>query len=117
MRVGLGLGLAVSVKWVGLFAFAPIGLFTIKELWDMICNTSIPIRYVFRHFLSRFVCLLVLPLFIYLGIFYAHLGFISTNLEAANLMTPGFFYSLGGKSFVPDTFKGENFLFGSELNE
>jgi dolichyl-phosphate-mannose-protein mannosyltransferase len=33
---GLGLGLTVSCKWVGLFTIALIGVSTIRGLWDML---------------------------------------------------------------------------------
>jgi dolichyl-phosphate-mannose-protein mannosyltransferase len=39
---GLGLGLTVSCKWVGLFTIATIGVSTIKGLWDIWGNTRIP---------------------------------------------------------------------------
>ena len=33
---GVGLGLTVSVKWIGLFAIATVGLFTLGNLWNII---------------------------------------------------------------------------------
>ncbi len=39
---GLGLGLTVSCKWVGLFTIAAIGTSTIKGLWEIWGNTRIP---------------------------------------------------------------------------
>lgn len=38
---GLGLGLTVSCKWVGLFTIATIGVSTIKNLWEIWGNTRI----------------------------------------------------------------------------
>lgn len=42
MMTGLGLGLTVSSKWVGLFTIATIGTSTIKGLWEIWGNTRIP---------------------------------------------------------------------------
>lgn len=39
---GLGLGLTVSCKLVGLFTIATIGVSTIKGLWEIWGNTRIP---------------------------------------------------------------------------
>lgn len=39
---GLGLGLTVSCKWVGLFTIATIGSSTIKGLWEIWGNTRTP---------------------------------------------------------------------------
>lgn len=39
---GLGLGLTVSCKWVGLFTIATIGMSTVKGLWELWGNTRIP---------------------------------------------------------------------------
>lgn len=40
---GLGLGLTVSCKWVGLFTIATIGVSTIKNLWEIWGDTHVPL--------------------------------------------------------------------------
>ena len=39
---GISIGLVVSVKWVGLFAIALVGLHTIEDLWELL---GIPFSY------------------------------------------------------------------------
>jgi dolichyl-phosphate-mannose-protein mannosyltransferase len=39
---GLSLGLVVSVKWVGLFTIALVGVHTIEELWEMWGDVKMP---------------------------------------------------------------------------
>ncbi|KAF9952116.1 Protein O-mannosyltransferase 2 [Mortierella alpina] len=39
---GVSLGLVSSMKWVGLFATALVGLYTIEELWNLFGDLSIP---------------------------------------------------------------------------
>jgi dolichyl-phosphate-mannose--protein O-mannosyl transferase len=33
---GISIGLVVSVKWVGLFAIALVGIHTIEDLWELL---------------------------------------------------------------------------------
>lgn len=42
MLTGVGLGLTVSCKWVGLFTIATIGLSTIRDLWRLWGDLSVP---------------------------------------------------------------------------
>jgi dolichyl-phosphate-mannose-protein mannosyltransferase len=43
LNTGISLGLVVSVKWVGLFTIAIVGLHTIDELWDLWGDLKMPI--------------------------------------------------------------------------
>lgn len=107
MFVGTCLGLASSVKLVGLFSVALIGIFTLKELWDLACNPAVSIKSLFRHFMARFVCLIVLPTAIYISVFYLHFQMVAKGeLDIGSTqMSPSFIAGLGGKKVIPDTFK------------
>ncbi len=104
---GAFLGLASSVKWVGVFSIAFIGIFTVKELWDLACNSTVSLKSLFRHFLARFACLLVLPAVIYISTFFIHFKMAyKGDLEiGASKMSPSFITGLGGQKVIPDTFK------------
>ena len=76
---GLFLGLAISVKWTGLFAIIPL---TIIILTDLIKNKKINIA------LSTelLVFLIVLPITIYLSSFYIFPKLINTNYNYNNII-------------------------------
>ncbi len=58
LGMGASMGLAASCKWVGLFLVAGIGIFTINELWTLLGDTSIPLKKIGRHFVSRSISLI-----------------------------------------------------------
>jgi len=74
---GVGLGLTFSVKWVGLFIIATIGLATIKDLWDILGNTDNSMFQVIKHFMARALCLIVIPISLYCLFFKIHLSILS----------------------------------------
>ena len=86
-----------SVKWVGLFVILLVGLMTVKDLWDLLGDIRIPMvslslsmplcttlfipdlisllpqSGIVKHFLARSLCLILLPVLIYTGVFGLHL--------------------------------------------
>ena len=38
---GVSIGLAASVKWVGLFTIALVGFCTVRDLWDIVCDSRV----------------------------------------------------------------------------
>jgi len=87
---GVGLGLTFSVKWVGLFIIATIGLATIKDLWDILGNIDISIYQVIKHFFARAFCLIVIPLTLYAFFFKIHLLILSKQGSGYSFMSPEF---------------------------
>jgi len=76
---GAMLGGAISVKFVGLFVVLYVGIFTIMQLWDILGDMTKPIIYTVKHFMARAVCLIVLPLLLYVTFFYIHLTVLSKS--------------------------------------
>jgi len=64
---------AISVKFVGLFVVLLVGLMTIEQLWLILGDVSRPLSYTFQHFAARALCLIMLPVVLYVAVFYTHL--------------------------------------------
>lgn len=94
--MGASMALAASCKWVGLFLISGIGLFTIQDLWQILGDTSVPLKQVARHFWARVLALIVVPLMIYMATFYAHFALQTNFTHAANTMSIGYQQSLNG---------------------
>ncbi|KAI9281385.1 Dolichyl-phosphate-mannose-protein mannosyltransferase-domain-containing protein [Umbelopsis sp. AD052] len=97
---GVGLGLTVSCKWVGLFTIATVGCSTIKGLLDIWANVRIPIHEFLRHFMARAVCLIILPLAIYMLMFEIHFISLPNTGEGDGFMSPEFQQTLSGHAMV-----------------
>ncbi|KAI9267568.1 Dolichyl-phosphate-mannose-protein mannosyltransferase-domain-containing protein [Helicostylum pulchrum] len=97
---GFGLGLTVSCKWVGLFTIATIGTSTVKGLWELWGNTRVPTSVFLRHFGARAVCLIVLPIAVYLLMFRIHFHILPNSGEGDGFMTPEFQQTLDGHASV-----------------
>ncbi|KAK9449638.1 Dolichyl-phosphate-mannose-protein mannosyltransferase-domain-containing protein [Limtongia smithiae] len=89
---GLALGATVSVKWVGLFTIAWVGVTTIIGLWSLLGDLSVSPRQFLLHFFWRAVFLIGVPVLFYLGMFAVHFlclvnpgdgdGFMSSEFQA-----------------------------------
>ncbi|KAG5950612.1 hypothetical protein E4U53_004755 [Claviceps sorghi] len=90
---GLGLGVTVSIKWVGLFTIAWVGSLTLLQLWVLLGDTkNVTMRLWFKHFLARAFCLIVIPTTFYMAMFAIHFlcvvnpgdgdGFMSSEFQA-----------------------------------
>ncbi|KZV87393.1 glycosyltransferase family 39 protein [Exidia glandulosa HHB12029] len=69
---GISIGCVCSVKWVGFFATAVVGLYTIEDLWDKFGDLRMPVRTYFYHWVARACCLIVLPFIVYATCFKIH---------------------------------------------
>ncbi|KAI9225614.1 MAG: glycosyltransferase family 39 protein [Piptocephalis tieghemiana] len=87
---GLFLGLTVSCKWVGLFLIALIGLSTLKNLWDLLDEPHLTPSLYARHFLARVVCLILLPVLVYMFWFWVHFRVLPLNGPGAGFMSAEF---------------------------
>ncbi|KAI8640021.1 Dolichyl-phosphate-mannose-protein mannosyltransferase-domain-containing protein [Parasitella parasitica] len=77
--LGISLGCVLSVKWVGLFAVALAGTYTVEDLWDMLGDLQMPKKTYFSHWLARGVCLIAVPMAIYMASFAAHFHILSNS--------------------------------------
>ncbi|ODV90867.1 glycosyltransferase family 39 protein, partial [Tortispora caseinolytica NRRL Y-17796] len=104
--LGVSLGCVCSVKWVGAFVTALVGLFTIHQLWDMFGDTDMPVRVYAKHWAARIYCLIVIPFLVYALTFKIHFAILNhsgpgdaqmPSLFQANLVGTGVG---GGPSYV-----------------
>lgn len=89
---GVFLSCAISVKFVGLFVVLLVGFYTAYDLWELLGDLEKPLLLVGKHFVSRAVCLIVLPVCLYMLYFYVHLhvlyksgsgdGFFSSEFQS-----------------------------------
>ncbi|KAJ1663632.1 Protein O-mannosyltransferase 2 [Coemansia sp. RSA 1813] len=93
---GLSLGLVSSTKWVGFFAVALVGIYTIVELYEMFCNVRMPAHAYAKHWAARIVALIAVPLCVYALCFKMHFAVLSRYDGSANFMPMGFQVKLRG---------------------
>lgn len=93
VMTGLGLGVTVSIKWVGLFTIAWVGVLTLLQLWVLLGDTrTVTLRLWFKHLMARAFALIVVPATFYLAMFAIHFvclvnpgdgdGFMSSEFQA-----------------------------------
>lgn len=76
---GASIGCVTSVKWVGFFITALVGLLTIEELWTMMGDVKMPKKTFIRHFLSRVFGLIIVPIIIYVISFQIHFHILNRS--------------------------------------
>jgi dolichyl-phosphate-mannose-protein mannosyltransferase len=84
---GIGLGLVSSVKWVGLFSVATIGLCTLNNLWNILGNLENSMKKFVKHFMARALCLIVIPVSIYAFFFLIHFLVLNKSGSGAAFMS------------------------------
>lgn len=95
-----------SVKWVGLFTIATIGVFTIQQLWTIVTDGTIPLRVFYRHFFARALALIVIPICVYAFFFRIHFAILNKMGPGSPFMSPEFQATLGGNQLV-ETYPGK----------
>ncbi|KAI9303692.1 Dolichyl-phosphate-mannose-protein mannosyltransferase-domain-containing protein [Cunninghamella echinulata] len=95
---GFGLGFTVSCKWVGLFTIATIGLSTIKGLWQLWGDTHVSLSRFLHHFGARALCLIFIPVVVYMLMFQIHFISLPNSGEGDGFMSPQFQQTLDGHS-------------------
>jgi dolichyl-phosphate-mannose-protein mannosyltransferase len=69
---GISIGCVCSVKWVGLFATAVVGLYTVEDLWNKFGDLKMPVHVYVSHWIARIIGLIVIPTLVYMAAFKAH---------------------------------------------
>ncbi|KAJ9484498.1 hypothetical protein VN97_g8877 [Penicillium thymicola] len=69
---GLSIGCVCSVKWVGFFCTALVGLYTIDDLWNKFGDLKMPRAVLAKHLVARVAGLIIIPILVYMFSFYLH---------------------------------------------
>ncbi|KAL2349641.1 dolichyl phosphate-D-mannose:protein O-D-mannosyltransferase-like protein [Cryomyces antarcticus] len=72
MLTGISIGCVCSVKWVGLFCTALVGLYTAEDLWNKFGDLKMPKTDLAMHVGFRVFGLILLPLVVYMFSFWLH---------------------------------------------
>ncbi|KAJ5937135.1 hypothetical protein N7454_004790 [Penicillium verhagenii] len=76
---GLSIGCVCSVKWVGFFCTAIVGIYTIEDLWNKFGDLKMPQTVLAKHLFARVGGLIVIPILVYMASFYAHFLVLSNS--------------------------------------
>lgn len=99
---------------VGLFVVALIGISTIIDLWELLDwnKRHISNEQLWFHLFARTLCLILIPLFIYMGSFYLHLSVLHKTGPGDAFMSPEFQSTLDGNEMNE---KSEIVYYGSNV--
>lgn len=101
---GVGLGCAVSSKWVGLFTIAWAGVYMIWQLWFIWGDLSVTPKQIGQHFFYRGVLLLGIPAFLYCLFFAMHFETLSNEGDGSAFMSSAFRATLNGNTIPKESF-------------
>lgn len=88
-----------SVKWVGLFSIALVGLHTLTDLWTFLGDLKLSSRSQLIHFATRVLFLVILPITVYMLTFAIHFGILSHTGPGDAQMSSLFQAGLEGNNF------------------
>ncbi|KAK7032963.1 glycosyltransferase family 39 protein [Favolaschia claudopus] len=97
---GISIGLTTSVKMIGLFVTALVGLYTIEDLWEKFGDLKMPVRDQIRHWVARVVCLIILPFFVFMASFKIHFLVLNHSGPGDAQMSSLFQANLVGNDFA-----------------
>ncbi|KAJ1562524.1 Protein O-mannosyltransferase 2, partial [Nowakowskiella sp. JEL0078] len=110
---GLSLGTVLSVKWVGLFAIALVGLHTLEDLWEMLGDLKMSLKTYVWHWIARVACLIIVPVLVYIFSFYLHFLILYKSGEGDAQMSSLFQANLQGNNFHENPLE---LAFGSRIS-
>ncbi|KAK3830596.1 MAG: Dolichyl-phosphate-mannose-protein mannosyltransferase-domain-containing protein [Linnemannia elongata] len=101
IQTGFSLFLSSSVKWVGLFTIATIGLCVLKYLQESRTHLYISTMDFSKQFTALFLCLLVLPATLYIGLHVIDFRLLSNSGSGNAWVSPQFQMTLKGHDVLP----------------
>ncbi|KAL4796197.1 Dolichyl-phosphate-mannose-protein mannosyltransferase-domain-containing protein [Aspergillus venezuelensis] len=100
---GVSIGCVCSVKWVGLFCTALVGLYTIEDLWNKFGDLKMSEVTLAKHFAARVVGLILVPALVYIFSFYIHFMILENSGPGDAQMSSLFQANLKGTQVGKDS--------------
>ncbi|KAJ7352290.1 glycosyltransferase family 39 protein [Mycena albidolilacea] len=99
ISTGFSIGCVTSVKMVGMFVTALVGLYTVEDLWEKFGDLKMPLRDQAKHWVARVVCLIVLPFLVFMATFKIHFIILNETGPGDAQMSSLFQANLQGSEF------------------
>ncbi|KAJ1674361.1 Protein O-mannosyltransferase 2, partial [Spiromyces aspiralis] len=93
---GVSIGLVVSSKWVGFLAMSMVGLYTLHDLYAKLGDRKVSSSVYLKHWVSRAVLLIAVPLAIYMLCFKIHFALLYKSGSGDSQMSSAFQARLEG---------------------
>ncbi|KAI8141824.1 glycosyltransferase family 39 protein [Fennellomyces sp. T-0311] len=91
VATGVTMAMTLSVKLVGLFVVATIGICVLVDLWELLdIKRGLTMRHFMKHFNARAIALIVVPIFVYLFWFYIHFAILDQSGPGDTFMSASF---------------------------
>lgn len=79
LLTGLSIGCVTSVKMVGLFVTAVVGVYTVADLWIKFGDTRMPVKTYIAHWGARIFGFIVVPILVFMACFYVHFAILTNS--------------------------------------
>lgn len=112
---GFSFTCAFSIKYIGLMTMLLIILLVAKDYWWMLADILKSDLCLIQHFCARVLCLVLIPLSLYVGIFFIHLSLLTKAGPHDNVMTSAFQASLEGGLAALTKGQPLNVVYGSQI--
>lgn len=93
---GISIGCVCSVKWLGILVTLLCGIYTIDDLWVKFADYKMPKKTYLKHWITRIICLIVVPFFVYALTFVVHFEILNQSGTGDAQMTSLFQANLKG---------------------
>ncbi|KAG4305822.1 hypothetical protein PORY_000732 [Pneumocystis oryctolagi] len=97
IATGFALGALISTKWLGIFTLIWIGFLACLQLWHFIGDLTMTPTTWIKHFFSRVLCLIIVPILFYITTFYFHINYLE-NASDNLFLSPEFLSTLSNRN-------------------
>ncbi|KAI9022268.1 glycosyltransferase family 39 protein [Phycomyces nitens] len=88
---GVMMAMTLSVKMVGLFIVATVGVSVLVDLWRLLdLQRGLSMGKIMKHFLARVFALIIIPTAVYVFWFYVHFNILDHSGPGDSMMSPLF---------------------------